>query len=570
MNLRSTFLSSLLCLACGCTGEPSGEPGGDGGSGTAGGGSSSAGGNGSSTAGGNAGTSPGGGNAGSGGSGGSSSGGSGSGGGASGSGGNGPGATGGSGGGSSSGPCGGLGLEEDVRVASADTDRVTWYDANCRPRSAAMVRVGGGYVRQFTYDVDGAPRVCTGTGANGHPGWGYSVNHFGNTASLGNDRPGSFGPVFVGDHHALYRYQYSQPIAGEDVDITLEWFFATGRSHPVLAITYHLDETQPGSLVADSRTPYGDLAWDGDENANSTVVSGVGWGDRYHFVTTREPLTMDSTWDYSEPNLVPYVMAWTSASDAEMGAVQTQTYLQHDAGGYWYYVNWGQTSATLTSDGSQVGRMPATWNWTYQINQYELCIEDPSCLDGTTGSHRLAWGTNYGAIGGDSADGTYPAYGDDRRVVGYPYQSYSVFMVLGKHSDAPVRTLVEDLETVQEVSLTASVGVVPSSGPGGVGRSDSVALEPPGYDARYSVWRVQADGSAAALEWTVGSGALHHPVLVVDGYSAASPPAVSVGGERLTADTDYAASTNPDDGTLWITFLRSFSGSTSVEITPGE
>ena len=56
--------------------------------------------------------------------------------------------------------------------------------------------------------------------------------------------------------------------------------------------------------------------------------------------------------------------------------------------------------------------------------------------------HRLSWGTNYGAVGGDTkgAPGTYPSYGDDKRLVGFPYQSYSVFTVLGKHTNKTVLT----------------------------------------------------------------------------------------------------------------------------------
>ncbi len=130
------------------------------------------------------------------------------------------------------------------------------------------------------------------------------------------------------------------------------------------------------------RTPYGDIAWDGDENFPSTVISGIGWGDRYKFKTTSAPLTRNSSWDYSEPNLVPYVHAWADASDTEMGVVQTQTYLQKDAGGYWFYKNWGKTSENQDPDDGQVGKMPLSWNWPYQMNQYELCYpEAESCVD---------------------------------------------------------------------------------------------------------------------------------------------------------------------------------------------
>ena len=127
----------------------------------------------------------------------------------------------------------------------------------------------------------------------------------------------------------------------------------------------------------------------------------------------------------------------------EMGIVQTPTYVQKDAGGYWFYKNWGKTSADPVRDDGQIGQMPISWNWAYQLNQYELCFpEVESCAGATTASHRLSWGTNYGAVGGDTegAPGTYPSFGDDKRLVGFPYQSYSVFAVLGKHTGKTVLT----------------------------------------------------------------------------------------------------------------------------------
>ncbi len=181
----------------------------------------------------------------------------------------------------------------------------------------------------------------------------------------------------------------------------------------------------------------------------------MGWGDRYKFRSLNSPVTMASGWDYSQPNTIPYVIEWANSPDAEMGLVQTQTYLQHDAGGYWFYDRWGTTDAN--------GPMPEDYNWTYQLNQYEL----PS----TTRSKRMAWGSNFGAVGQTS----YLAYGDDKNLVGYPYQSYSVFVVLDKHSLGPVAQQVAEIETVQRTALSASVGTVVASGPAGIGRSDSVA-----------------------------------------------------------------------------------------------
>jgi hypothetical protein len=456
--------------------------------------------------------------------------------------------------------CAALVLDEDVAVSSRQTDRFTWQDAACQARTAAMARVGGGYVRQFTYQYDGKTRVATGTGANGHPGWGYTVNHSLPGGGVGYDKPGRFRPVFVGRHHAIYEYVFN---VASSLPVTLHWFFATGRNNPVLAINYDMTARDPG-IGADTRTPYGDIAWDGD--GQNTVVSGVGWGDRYKFITTKAPLTMNSTWDYSEKNLVPYVLEWTDASDAEMGAVQTQTHLQHDAGGYWLYKNWGKNSSNQTRDEGQVGEMPVTWNWTYQLNQYELCIEDLSCVNRTTGSHRLAWGANYGAVGGASANGRYAAYGDDKQLVGYPYQSYSVFMVLGKHSDQPVFTQMRDIEVVQKTTLTASVGSVATQGPGGVGRTDNVTLEPPGYDHRYSTWNLTAANNRVAFTVAVSEGELQNPVFVISDFTAASVSSVKVDGVAGVVDVTYLASVDTTQKKAWITLRPGFVGTHAVTI----
>jgi hypothetical protein len=336
----------------------------------------------------------------------------------------------------------------------------------------------------------------------------------------------------------------------------------------VLATTYDLGATPPGSLGADTRTPYGDLAWDGDDNATHTVVDGVAWGDRYKFTTTRAPLTMNSSWDYSKPNVVPYVLAWTVKSDAEMGIVQTQTQTQHDAGGYWFYDNWGKTSdAPGPVKTGQIGLMTPTWNWTYQINQYELCLDKPECLESTTGSHRLAWGANYGAIGGAKAgSGDYAAYGDDRTLSGHPFQSYSVFMVLGKHSAGAVFRQVGEVEGVQATHLQATAGAVATMGPGGVGRTDLVALAPAGYDHRYGVFSIEAAANRASLRLTVDRGALHEPVLVVTGYTATAPPAVKIDGVTRTADADYFLSLDASARRVWLTLRGEWSGSHDIEL----
>jgi hypothetical protein len=446
--------------------------------------------------------------------------------------------------------------------AAVDTDVVSWSDASCQPRTVSLARDTRGYVRQFTYQYDGKTRTASGTNVHGWNGFGFIVNH-GMKDGDGTPGPTGFGPVFVGAHHAVYQYQSN---VGKDIPVTRHWMFATGRDHPVFGVTFDTSKRTP-PLNADTRTPYGDVAWDGDENASSTVVDGVAWGDRYKFVTTKAPLTLNSTWDYTQKNLVPYALEWRSSSDAEMGLVQTQTYLEHDAGGYWAFRTWGTTSSNQKREKDQMGQMPISWNWPYQLDQYELCYPNKeSCLDSPTNSHRIAWGANYGAVGGSDANGKYDAMGEDKKLVGHPYQSYSVFVVLGKHSANVVFAQAREIEIVQTTTLTATVGTVATTGPAGVGRTDTVTLAPPGYDARYSTWNVQASNGRAAFTVTVAKDSLVDPVLVVSDFTGTAVPPITVDGAPAVADTDFFASLDTAGKKLWITFRPGWTGTRKITV----
>ena len=111
------------------------------------------------------------------------------------------------------------------------------------------------------------------------------------------------------------------------------------------------------------------------------------------------------------------------------------------------------------------------------------------------------------------------------------------------------------------------MGSVPSEGPGGVGRSDQVTLDPPGYDARYSVWTAVAQDNQLELSAEVSAGSLYNPVLVVDNYSAANPPSVSLNGEALTNDIDYVVSVDAVAQKAWITFRLPWTGTTLISVS---
>jgi hypothetical protein len=438
--------------------------------------------------------------------------------------------------------CPPIDVEHGASIGGFSSDVFTWRDARCRPRSAAMVRNDaadpaghrGGYLRQIAYELaDGSTRTCVGS-SDRHPGFGYTVTHFADTSSSSRGTAGTYTTVLEGAHHAIHEYRWTDvPIDGENVAVTIRWMFATGRDHPLWAITYDLSGVPANAVEADTRSPYGDLQWDGGMGVE---VDGVGWGDRYRFRSTSSPVDLSSGWDYSQPNTIPHVIEWSVAADAEMGLVQTQTYLQHDAGGYWFYSSWGTTDAD--------GPMPEDWNWTYKLNQYEI----PFLLT----SKRMAWGANFGAVGQEQ----YPAYGDDRMLVGWPYQSYAVFVVLDRHSIAPVDAHVAWMERVQGVTLTAAQGEVVTSGPAGVGRADQATYEPAGWDPIHAAWTLR--GSPVVVS-PVG-GPLDHPTFHLLGWDRA--PIVRLDGAVLAADADYYASVDGGTSSVWITLARDPSGHT--------
>lgn len=448
-----------------------------------------------------------------------------------------------------------LELARNVDLEGFRSDRYTWHDSDCAPRSAFLVRNDtrdpagwqGGYVRRYVYEAQGSTRTCDGAN-DGVPGWGMVTCHVRTGASWGNWTEAVAGTgrtLFEGRHHALHEFRWPLSLGGHTVQVTVHYLFATGRDHPLYAITHDVSNVPPNALEADVRSPYGDLLFDGNANAE---IAGLGWGDRRRFVTLGSRLTMASGWDYREPNVVPYTRMWTAAPDAEMGVVQTQTWLQKPSGGYWLHREaWGQRD--------EDGPMPVDWNWTYQLNQYQL--------PRSTRSHRMAWGSNYGALGWRE----YARYGDDGMLSGHPYQSYSVFMVLGLHSKDPVLQRAAEVEAWQQVRFTATEGSVLTQGPGGVARADSVPYDVPGYNPVYATWEARVAGNRAQLRFDTGTASLRQPVLVLRGYTASAPPSrVVLDGQALAADSDYFASVDDAGDALWLTLNRTLTGTAVLRV----
>jgi uncharacterized repeat protein (TIGR01451 family) len=493
-----------------------------------------------------------------------------------------------------------LGIDHDVTVGGMVSDRFTWQDGNGQPRVAVLAHndgqtgpggTRGGELREFRYEAGGATRVVSASGT-GASGFGYVVSHpndpvnrclGGDSSNFGHFITGTFSRVFEGSHHAIFRFQQNYPRlcatdatppAPINLPVTIDWVFSTGHDNPLWAVTYDMNGIPVNKLEDDARGPYGELLFDGaaSEGAHSQIT-GVGWGDRYKFASTTNPVTYNSAWTWNTPNTVPYVKLWTTAVSATMGTVQTQTIVQQDAGGYFGTDRWNTTSAggnACAADGEFGGAlahlMPCSYNWPYQSINYSMGEAGGGDNDIGTNNTRLAWGTNFGFLG----QSQYHTHGSsywggplpDTTAPGWPRKSYSTYVVLGRHSDSPVEAQVTQVETVQNLTLTATIGSVVTTGPAGVNRVDTITYAPAGYNPVYGALTWNASGNLLDANIAVGSGTLKKPLLIIRNYTAALPT-VKLGGVTLAADVDYFPSLRAAASELWITLNRDLSGPTN-------
>jgi hypothetical protein len=483
-----------------------------------------------------------------------------------------------------------LTIDRDVTVDAMVSDRVAWRDAAHQPRVAVLAHndgqtgpggTRGGELREFRYETAGGTRIVRASGSFAS-GFGYVVSHrsegmdgiAADDSPLGHQFTGVFLRVFEGRHHLIFRFtqlypRYSTttatpPNTRYDVPVTIDWVFSTGRDHPLWAITWDLSQVPVNAVESDARAPYGELLFDGSSSEGAhSVIAGVGWGDRYRFSTTTNPATYNSQWTWNTPNTIPYVKLWTTDVDATMGTVQTQTIVQQDGGGYWGTTRWNTTSAAGNACNTIVSHlMPCDFNWPYQSINYSL---DPLAPDGPTNNTRLAWGTNFGFLG----QAQYFIHGSafyggplpDTAAPGWPKKSYSTFAVLGPHSADPVGGVVGQIETVQNTTLTASIGGVVTNGPAGINRADSVAYAPAGWNHVYAAWALQAMANQVDANFNVGAATLSNPLVIVSNWTAgALPGTVRFNGATLVQDTDYFPSLRADSQELWITLDRNLTG----------
>jgi hypothetical protein len=490
--------------------------------------------------------------------------------------------------------------------------QVQWTDGAGLPRTAILVKQNAttapytGYLRRYTYQVNGQSRVCTGTdnfatGGNlEFSGDGFVQNHTASSVdypnsgdfSSGNGAgvPGTTTVTLQGTSHAIITFTMpSYQIQTSAVPTTVQWFFADGRSHPIFAISQDARATT-ANLAADSRSPYGDMAYDGD--GTGAFVGGCSYGDTYKFVTlAANEVTTNSGWQDTQTNTIPYAMQWANPAtvDAEMGHVATVPISVCDQG------EDPQNYPVVDGRGASQpnGPMLTDESWAFQI------LNDNWPASGPTTTKRLTWGGCYGRVGGwdDSSPGyTDPRYPDSTSTSLTQYNqhyndplgetesgtrangllmAYSVFIVFGTHTggytNGTVGQQVIQMQNAALATLSASVGKVATNGPSGVGNASSTntTYTPAGYDPIYSTWDIAAVTNTVNVTLTpAASYPLVNPVFLINGYTSNQLPAgISVGAGLTTNGVNFYASVDTNGQRLWITVNRTVSNALNLVIT---
>ena len=151
--------------------------------------------------------------------------------------------------------------------------------------------------------------------------------------------------------------------------------------------------------------------------------------------------------------------------------------------------------------------MPWQDSWPYQANSFSI-----GPAPNSNNNARLTWGTQYGFLGQQSYD---TRNGLVATASGWPKKSYSAYIVLGTHTSGPVEAQVAQVEAVQSLTLTATVGTVATSGPAGIARADNVTYAPAGYNHVYGALAFRASGNQVDANVAVGAGTLRKPLVVV-------------------------------------------------------
>lgn len=499
---------------------------------------------------------------------------------------------------------GGTRTDPEGVAAAESVTNITWKDSRGASRTMAL----GSYLHQYDFSFNDNQNVVTRTAnddAYGHEGFGYVVSH----ADNGNSPIGKANvptlvqtTVFKGGQHAVHHIEmlYDRDKEGGGfgikIPIVIEWMVATGRDHPVWAITWKMGSaTNPtnqdfsGAYTMDVRAPYGSLNFDGAATRNDgDAIGGVAWGDYlYRFETSGAELNLNSPWTYNAPNFVNFSRTWTETVNAEMGIVQTRggdaSFPRGDrvAGS-----ERGHTSAdayphkgdcTAYADARNYV-VPCIDAWPYQLMNYDWETPGKPANEGTS-TKIVAWGSPYGWLG----SANFKSFDGGQTLDGRGDRAYSTFIVLGPKQrynsasgmwDLPgdVMTVVDQVKAYSLAQLTdVNPGSVATQAPKGPGASENKTLLN-GYNDTFAAYYLNAADNHVKFSFTPDlSSPIDRPIFVIENYTDRQIPTVLVNGAAVTVNTgdnDSGAfvSINEAGNELWVTLNRNITAAAQIEI----
>lgn len=370
-------------------------------------------------------------------------------------------------------------------VNGMSVDQYSWYDSQRLLRTVSLKQEGngntghGGYAVQMTYQIKGGAKTVTVDAENSSDGgFGYFVSHerfrdftdgandtIANHVFHKDDSPLGLDFPVVGTalntvsakgaaHQFTMTYHHYGTIArirkdsdGNDVrptpvkqselalyqmPVTITWVFQGGTDYPRIDFAVDLSQVAlPDRVNFDLRGPYGVMMFDNDKDG---VVDKAMWGDRFHFITTTDPVTRNSTWDWSAENTGARYSALIAGS-YEMGLFEPKAFTA-SALADGYADERGSTSTAYRHGKGCNGEkqlIPCDWDWPYQSLQYSLPYNNNNA---STNFKKMAWGSSpfYGT--GPSLTQVFDTGSTFETLHGWPNNSsltlrYSVCVVLG-------------------------------------------------------------------------------------------------------------------------------------------
>jgi hypothetical protein len=381
------------------------------------------------------------------------------------------------------------GVTHQVTVINGlQVDQYSWPDSSGLTRTVSLKQEGngnpghGGYAIQMTYQLNNQTiTVNADSGSDG--GFGYFVSHerfrnftdntsdtiaskiFGQDDSpLGSGFPVVGRPLVLGDPNAAAHrftmtyghYGTTFPIPkdanGNDVQltptdpakfafysipITITWVFQGGTDYPRIDTAVDFSGIPGPDLVNfDVRGPYGVMVFD---NGNNATVDGLMWGDRFHFVTTKNPPTRNSSWVWNEPNSGARYSALT-AGGFEMGLFEPVPFASSATDDPFADERGSTSTAYNAGNGCKFGEvqlLPCDFEWPYQSIQYSL--PPPPDNNTTTNFKKMAWGSTVFYGTGPSLPKVFDTSQTTEAFNGFPDNrvlTYRICVVLGATTPA--------------------------------------------------------------------------------------------------------------------------------------